>query len=149
MVLRRPLLTRPVGVRQKFTAAIGVLVAAVLVIAAVAIVGMAQMIRQENALFDRDVATAQHSADLVIATLNVHESALYELATIDPKTEADLTAEMNGILLPAVQQACAATFGCASNTSPRVESTPRQARSRSWPTRLTKCSRVSSMSPKG
>src|SRR4051812_47271347 len=75
-----------VGVRQKFVAAVGVLVVAVLVVSAVAIIGLASMAAKAGSLYAKDVATAEHSADLVAATLTVHESALYELATVDSQT---------------------------------------------------------------
>ncbi len=93
------------GVRGKFVTAVGVLVLAVLVVSAVAISGLSTMARQSDTLFTKNMATAQHSADLVAATLTVHKTALYQLASTDSKTADELTNELNVNLMPAVYAA--------------------------------------------
>jgi diguanylate cyclase (GGDEF)-like protein len=75
---------------------------AVVALSAVAVVGLGRMAAEARTLYEDDTTAARASADLVAATLTVHESALYELATDDPGTAADLAAEMDDELLPSV-----------------------------------------------
>jgi len=105
--VRLPLAGRPwtavrFRVSQKLLGAVGVLLVAMIAVSVAAVIGLGRMAAEARTLYEEDATTAQASADLVAATLTVHESALYELATDDPGTVADLSAEMDDELLPDV-----------------------------------------------
>jgi diguanylate cyclase (GGDEF)-like protein len=111
-------LSRPrLGVRGKFVASVSVLVATVLAVSLVSLLGLARMADEANTLYADNLTTSQNSSDLVAATLTLHESALYELATSNPATEADLTDEFNVTLLPNVYLAISALRASTAGNS--------------------------------
>lgn len=116
--IARPRVRPPrLGVRGKFIAAVGVLMAAVLGVSAVAASGLVTMVREADTLYTENLATAQHSADLVAATLTVHKAALYQLATTDPKIADRLTNELDAVLLPTVYRTVSALRADVRNDS--------------------------------
>ena len=105
LVRQRPQLRPRLRVGAKFFITVGVLVPAVLATAAVGASGLERMHTNTDTLYTHSLAVSQHSAAVTVAMLGIQESTLYQIAVDDPQLDAELTAELNQVLIPRAQQA--------------------------------------------
>ncbi len=105
LVRQRPQSRPRLRVGAKFFITVGVLVPAVLATAAVGASGLERMHTNTDTLYTHSLAVSQHSAAVTVAMLGIQESTLYQVAVDDPQLDAELTAELDQVLIPRAQQA--------------------------------------------
>jgi diguanylate cyclase (GGDEF)-like protein len=88
----------------KLFLAVGVLVPAVLAIAAVGALGLGRMAARTDVLYSHSLAVCQHSADVAAAAAAIHETSLYQVAVHDVHLNAELDAELDQVLIPRLTQ---------------------------------------------
>lgn len=91
----------------KFVLTVGVAVPAVLAVAVVGGMGLRALDDRTNELFDRSLPVTQHTAHVVRAASAIHETALYQVAVLDPQRDQQLTDELDQVLLPDLASAVA------------------------------------------
>jgi len=95
----------------KFFITVGVLVPAVLATAAVGATGLERMAASTDHLYNHSLAVSQHAAAVTVDMLSIQETSLYQVAVTDPQMDAELTAEIDQVLVPRAQQALVVLHG--------------------------------------
>lgn len=108
-VRRLPRLRLRVG--GKFFITVGVLVPAVLATAAVGATGLERMAASNHQLYNHSLAVSQHAAAVTVDVLRIQETSLYQVAVTDHQVDAELTAEIDQVLIPRAQQALVVLHG--------------------------------------
>ncbi len=87
----------------KFVLTVGVAVPAVLAVAVVGGMGLRSLDDRSNELYGRSLPLQQHTERVVRAASAIHETALYQVAVQDPRTDQQLSDELDQLLLPELQ----------------------------------------------